>query len=381
MSIDPTKARVEREFKHGSPLVGCRFDPTGRFLFAGAQDSTIQRFDLVAGTATTLAGHASWVRGLAFVSSQSAVDAVRSAARRTVLLNTVVGPAMQAVAGPASALAPSRPPQPFTLISADYHGKLIWWQGDAAEPKPIRTVAAHDGWARAVAVSPDGKLVASCGNDNAVRIWSAADGKPVRTLEGHTSHVYNVAFHPDGKHVASADLKGIIKDWDVKTGRCIRDLDAKILNKYDTTFLADIGGARGMAFDPSTGRLACSGITNVSNAFAGVGNPIVILFDWKEGKPKQLKPKDAFQGTAWGVAFHPDGYIIAAGGGSGGRVWFWKGEEPASMHMITLKTSGRDLALHPSGESFAVAGSNGTATIYTFTPGPAPAEKKPSKKK
>jgi WD40 repeat protein len=374
MPIDPTKARVEREFKHGSPLVSCRFDPTGRFLFAGAQDSTIQRFDLVAGTATTLAGHASWVRGLAFVTESAPGAAELDDALR--LRDTAI-----AAVGFGAAALPTPKPQPFTLISADYHGKLIWWQGDAAEPKPIRTVAAHDGWARAVAVSPDGGLIASCGNDNAVRIWSAADGKPIRTLEGHASHVYNVAFHPDGKHVASADLKGIVKDWDVKTGRCVRDLDAKILNKYDTTFLADIGGARGMAFDPATGRLACCGITNVSNAFAGVGNPIVILFDWKEGKPKHLKPKDAFQGTAWGVAFHPDGYIIAAGGGSGGRVWFWKGEEPASMHMLTLKTSGRDLALHPSGERFAVAGSNGTATIYTFTPGPAPVEKKPSKKK
>lgn len=372
MPIDPTKARIEREFKHGSPFVGCRFDPTGRFLFAGAQDSTIQRFDLVTGKATTLAGHASWVRGLAFVGSVSR-ESKTSARASTVAGN-------EESAEPQSQTSDEKP-QPFTLISADYHGKLIWWQGDAAEPKPIRTVAAHDGWARAVAVSPDGKFLASCGNDNAVKLWSAADGKPIRTLEGHASHVYNVAFHPDGKHIASADLKGIVRDWDVKTGRCVRDLDAKILNKYDTTFLADIGGARGMAFDPATGRLACSGITNVSNAFAGVGNPIVVLFDWKEGKPKQLKPKDAFQGTAWGVAFHPDGYIIAAGGGSGGRVWFWKGEEPASMHMLTLKTSGRDLALHSSGERFAVAGSNGTAIIYTFTPGPAPAEKKPSKKK
>ena len=57
-----------------------------------------------------------------------------------------------------------------------------------------------------------------------------------------------------------------------------------------------------------------AGITNVSNAFAGVGNPLVVVLDWKTGKPRQLKPKEEFQGTAWGVAFHPAGYVIAAGG-------------------------------------------------------------------
>ena len=36
--IDPTLARIERELKHTSPLIGCRFDPSGKFLFATAYD-------------------------------------------------------------------------------------------------------------------------------------------------------------------------------------------------------------------------------------------------------------------------------------------------------------------------------------------------------
>jgi WD40 repeat protein len=371
-SFNPTSARIEREFKHPSPLVGCRFDPSGRFLFASPQDNSILRYDLLTGAKVTLAAHQSWVRGLAFVSAGPAgADelATWERARR----------GLPAVAGFAAGTPPAPKPRPFTLISADYHGKLIWWQGDADAPAPLREVQAHDGWARAVAVSPDGRLLASCGNDNLVKLWSAEGGSPVRTLEGHTSHVYNVAFHPDGARLASADLKGVVKDWDVQTGACARDLDAKALHKYDGGFMADIGGARGMAFDPATGRLACCGITNVSNAFAGVGNPIVVVFDWKDGKPKLLKPKDAFQGTAWGVAFHPAGYVIAAGGGGGGRIWFWKGDEATSSHSVVVPTNLRDLDLHPSGERLAVAGANGSAVVYTLLPGPAPAA--PPKKK
>ena len=75
-------------------------------------------------------------------------------------------------------------------------------------------------------------------------------------------------------------------------------------------------GAREMAFAADGSRLALP-VTNVSNAFAGVGNPAVVLIDWKM-EVKLLKTKAAFQGTAWGVAFHPDGFVMAAGGGSGG---------------------------------------------------------------
>jgi WD40 repeat protein len=367
MPLDPTAARVEREFKHTSPLVGCRFDPSGRFLFVTAQDNSVQRFDLLTGAKTPLPGHAGWARGLAFVPS-GAPDpaAVERAAARMTAAGGVLGPAATGFPAPAAA--------PFALISADYHGKLIWWDGAAPAPRPVRTVEAHAGWCRSVVVSPDGRTAASCGNDGLVKLWDAATGAARRTLPGHAGHVYNVAFHPSGTRLVSADLQGVVKDWDVTTGACVRDLDARVLHKYDPTFRADIGGARGMAVAPD-GRVAVAGITNVSNAFAGVGNPLVVVFDWADGKPKALKPKDAFQGTAWGVGFLADGTVIAGGGGNGGRVWFWAGDDPASSHTLTVPANARDLAVHPAGDRFAVACASGSAFVYTLRPGPVPAKK------
>jgi WD40 repeat protein len=359
MAIDFKQIRVGLELKHPSPLIGCRFDPSGRYLFVSAEDGTVQRYDLLTGRKAAFAGHQSWVRGMAFASSAPASP--------MHLAPPVAG--LGALA--ASAIPPAAP---FTLVTGDYHGKLIWWDGAANAPAPVRTLSAHDGWVRAVATSPDGKTVASCGNDHQVKLWSTADSKPVRTLEGHGCHVYNVAFHPAGGRLVSCDLKGVVKDWDLTTGKVVRELDAKVLHKYDNGFRADIGGARGMAFSADGVTLALTGITNVSNAFAGVGNPLVVLFDWKDGKAKQLKPKEAFQGTGWGVALHPSGFVVAAGGASNGRIWFWSGEENA--HTVSVAPSARDMALHPSGTALAVAGHTGSAIVYTMLPAPpGPAKK------
>jgi WD40 repeat protein len=323
--IDPAKTHAVKELKHTSPLVGCRFDPSGKFVFAGAQDNVVVRWRLDDGKATPLIGHKSWVRALAF------------AAREKL------------------------------LFSGDYAGRVLTWRADADKPEPIRTLDAHRGWVRALAVSPDGKTLASCGNDHLVKLWSVADGKPLGELAGHACHVYNVAFHPDGKHLVSADLKGVVKVWALATATLEREMDAKILYKYDPSFMADHGGVRGMAFNGDGSLLACAGITDVSNAFAGVGKPLVVLFDWASGKQKQLlRPKENFQGTAWGVLFHPDGFLASVGGGNGGVLWFWKPDKGQDFFHLKLPNNARDLDLHPDRRRLAVAFFDGAVRLYSM---------------
>ena len=129
-------------------------------------------------------------------------------------------------------------------------------------------------------------MIASCGNDNLVKLWSAADGSPVRTLEGHDVARLQRRV-PPGRQTGSSlrDLKGVVKDWDWRPGklrpRPRRQGAAQVRHRLHGRHRRR--PRHGVHPRRRRGSRA-AGITNVSNAFAGVGNPLVVLFDWDDGQ-------------------------------------------------------------------------------------------------
>jgi len=99
---------------------------------------------------------------------------------------------------------------------------------ESVTPGPERKIW-QDARARPVkgtSFSPDGRLLATTGPDNAIRIWDAATGNEVASLRGTNQIVPNVAFSPDGRELVSSSADGSVKRWDVQTGKLLQSTPA-----------------------------------------------------------------------------------------------------------------------------------------------------------
>lgn len=318
------KTHIVKDYVHKKPLLACRFDASGRYVFASAEDRSVERWELTTGKQASLAGHDSWV----------------------------------------FALAPH--PEADTLLTGGGDGQIMWWPSAAEKPTPIRRVQAHRGWVRSLAFSPDGSIVASSGNDRMVRLWSFADGSPILELPGHELPVYRVLFTPKGNTLISADLGGRVIEWDYRPGKEARRIDAGKLSKQNAAGQGvDYGGVRDLALSADGKYLACGGLINATNPLGAVSNPAVLLLDWKTGaESKLLRPKENIMGLIWGLRFHPSGFVIACSGGTGGGyLWFWKPDQVNEVFKLKLPNTARDVDLHPDGLRVATAHHDGKVRV------------------
>ncbi|MCE2694363.1 MAG: hypothetical protein LW645_08865, partial [Verrucomicrobiaceae bacterium] len=83
----------------------------------------------------------------------------------------------------------------------------------------LRSFEGHTDAAYALAVSPDGKFIATGAYDQKIRLWDTATGKEIALLKGHNGAVNGLSFRPDGKVLASASADRTVKLWSIPTGQ------------------------------------------------------------------------------------------------------------------------------------------------------------------
>jgi RNA polymerase sigma factor (sigma-70 family) len=239
----------------------------------------------------------------------------------------------------------------------------------------------HGGELHAVAFAPDGKTIASAGDDGVVRVWDSAGGKELVRFVGKV-RAESVAFSPDGKLIASTGPSlGVVAFvmpvhlWEAATGREVRQFqgtgelvafspDGKTLvtvNGADL-ILCDVagvneprrikdGGARCAAFSPDGKTLAT----------AQDGGTLE-LWDVATGRSrKQLATNEGLQPL---VAFLPDGKSLISADVGDARLWdAVTGKETARW---SFGHHGRIqcLAVSPDGKSVAWGGTWNDAAAH-----------------
>lgn len=165
-----------------------------------------------------------------------------------------------------------------------------------------QTLRGHEEAVYDIALSPDGRWLATASLDHTARIWDLAAADPARASYplSNTTYVSAVAFNPDGTRLAVANAEGQVQMWD--TSRGMTHLQTMPVLSPHTNWILD------MAFSPD-GRFLATSSTDGE----------IKLLDAETGEEAN---RAEFDHRLCGLAFSRSGERLAVGG-EGGVVKLW----------------------------------------------------------
>jgi WD40 repeat protein/predicted Ser/Thr protein kinase len=308
---------------HISYVYPVAFSPDGQWIASGSWDHKARLWDALTGECCAILPHPNTVRALAFSPDSARLVSGCTANEMVFIWNVATAQCDLKLKLPGNdathAIAVS--PDGAQIATANYDGRVSIVSAATGERVHSFRMDRRDSAKRALAYSPDGRLLAGTGEDLAqIDIWDAQSLHRSAKLTGHTGTVYSVAFSSDGRRLASAGSDRTVRVWDVATAKCLT-----VITGHTNVVFAT-------AFHPDGKRLASAGRDRA-------------IWLWDVATGQEMARLEGHTNYVFSLAFSPDGTSLVSGSGDG-TVRIWDTEPPARR----LEARREAAALRPEAE-------------------------------
>jgi len=209
---DVASCRELRRFgEHSRQVATVAFTPNGQVLASGSQDCTIALWDVATGRERKLIQAPAGPIGFLFPDDQTLLAACADEQYHAWDLKTGAEITHDPTGlGPVKALAFVLDGQSVTVASWESTVRVCDLTG-----QELRQFQGHRSSLQTVAVSPDGRTLASGSQDETIRLWEMLTAKERLQFTGQREGVFALAFAPDGRTLASAGNDATIMIWDL----------------------------------------------------------------------------------------------------------------------------------------------------------------------